>query len=40
MIDAESRLKAAVAGMQSAPSCPEGEAWDTGMNMCMPKTVN
>lgn len=34
-VDAESRLKAAVAS--GAPACPEGEAWDAGMTMCMPK---
>lgn len=38
LVDSESQLKAAVSGMGAAPSCPEGQAWDTGMNMCMPKT--
>lgn len=32
-VDSESQLKAAVSG----PSCPEGQAWDAGMAMCMPK---
>ncbi len=40
LVDSESQLKAAVSGMGSAPSCPEGQAWDTGMAMCMPKAGN
>ena len=38
LIDSESQLKAAVAGMKSTPACPAGQAWDQGMSMCMPKT--
>lgn len=37
LVDSESQLKAAVAGLERAPACPEGQAWDVGMNMCMPK---
>lgn len=37
LIDSESQLKAAVSGMKSKPTCPEGQQWDNGMNMCMPK---
>ena len=36
LVDSESQLKAAVSGMGAAPSCPEGQAWDAGMAMCMP----
>jgi membrane fusion protein, copper/silver efflux system len=35
LIDSESQLKAAVAGAPSTPKCPEGQHWDTSMNMCM-----
>ncbi|MBI4411044.1 MAG: efflux RND transporter periplasmic adaptor subunit [Deltaproteobacteria bacterium] len=34
MVDSESQLKAAVSS-SSTPSCPEGQKWDTSMNMCM-----
>lgn len=37
LVDSESQLKAAISSMGAAPSCPEGEAWDAGMSMCMPK---
>lgn len=37
LVDSESRLKAAVSGPQAAPTCPDGEYWDVGMAMCMPK---
>ena len=37
MVDSESQLKAAIAGTDEKPACPEGESWDTGMSMCMPK---
>lgn len=36
-VDSESQLKAAVSGSGSVPTCPEGETWDVGMAMCMPK---
>ncbi len=36
-VDSESQLKAAVSDVGKAPTCPEGEAWDSGMSMCMPK---
>ena len=38
LIDSESQLKAAVSGKASVPSCPEGQVWDLGMSMCMPRT--
>ncbi len=37
LVDSESQLKAAVSGMESKPTCPDGEAWDSGMSMCMSK---
>lgn len=37
LIDSESQLKAAISGMGTTPSCPDGQAWDQTMNMCMPK---
>ncbi len=37
LVDSESRLKAAVTTQQTTPACSEGEYWDTGMAMCMPK---
>ena len=37
LIDSESQLKASISGMDSKPTCPEGQEWDKGMNMCMPK---
>lgn len=37
LIDSESQLKAAVAGMKPIPSCPAGQIWDQGMSMCMSK---
>lgn len=38
LVDSESSLKAAVSqtsGQLSAPTCPAGQKWDTGMSMCM-----
>lgn len=35
LIDSETQLKAALAA-DTAPTCPQGEAWDPGMTMCMP----
>lgn len=35
LIDSETQLKAALAA-DTAPSCPQGQAWDLGMTMCMP----
>lgn len=37
LVDSESQLKAAILGMVESPTCPEGEYWDVGMAMCMPK---
>ena len=39
LIDSESRLKSVTSESTpgAAPSCPQGQAWDVGMAMCMPK---